>query len=81
MAQRLAACVAVVWLLLLGGLSPIRAQQPGPAPEPTRAASAQGVIEDIRVEGNQRIEVRDDRAATWRCGVGDPFDPASSISR
>jgi outer membrane protein insertion porin family len=78
MAQRLAACVAVVWLLLGGlgcGLSPARAQQPGPSPEPARAASAQGVIEDIRVEGNQRIEVATIRSYMV-VEIGDPFDPA-----
>ncbi len=78
MAQRLAACVAVVWLLLGGlgqGLSPAQAQQPGPPPEPARDASAQGVIEDIRVEGNQRIEVATIRSYMV-VEVGDPFDPA-----
>jgi outer membrane protein insertion porin family len=78
MAQRLAACVAVVWLLLGGlgnDLSPAWAQQPRPSPAPAPSASTEGVIENIRVEGNQRIEVTTIRSYMV-VGVGDPFDPA-----
>ena len=72
MAQRLAACVAVVWLLLGGlgnGLSPAQAQPAAPG------QSAGGVIEDIRIEGNQRIEVPTIRSYMV-VAIGDPFDPA-----
>jgi outer membrane protein insertion porin family len=78
MAQRLAACLAVVWLLLGGldgGLNAARAQQPGASPAPAQTPSAQGTIEDIRVEGNQRIEVPTIRSYMV-VAVGDPFDPA-----
>ena len=75
MAQRLAACLAVVWLLLGGGLNPAGAQQPGAAPAPAQTLGGQGVIEDIRVEGNQRIEVPTIRSYMV-VAVGDPFDPA-----
>jgi outer membrane protein insertion porin family len=67
---RLAAFVATAWLLLtIGGAitSAARAQQGEVAPG--------GVIQEIEVQGNQRIE-----AATVRSylavGVGDPFDLA-----
>ena len=68
---RLAAFVATIGLLLtIGGAitSAARAQQ-GPVGAPS------GVIQEIEVQGNQRIE-----AATVRSyltvAVGDPFDPA-----
>ena len=74
MAPRLAACVAVAWLVfgtLAVAADRARAQPAGLTPE-----AAQGVIEDIRVEGNQRIE-----AATIRSymvvAIGEPFDPAT----
>jgi outer membrane protein insertion porin family len=78
MAQRLAACLAIVWLLLGGlggGLNPARAQQPGPSLAPAQTPSTEGVIQDIRVEGNQRIEVPTIRSYMV-VAVGDPFDPA-----
>jgi outer membrane protein insertion porin family len=74
MAPRLAACVALAWLVfgtLAVAAAPAWAQPAGLTPE-----AAQGVIEDIRVEGNQRIE-----AATIRSymavATGEPFDPAT----
>ena len=73
MAPRLAAWGAIAWLvfgMLAVAAQPARAQPAGL----TAPADQQGVIEDIRVEGNQRIE-----AATIRSymvvGIGDPFDP------
>jgi len=73
MAPRLAAWGAIAWLvfgMLAVAAQPARAQPAGL----TAQADQQGVIEDIRVEGNQRIE-----AATIRSymvvGIGDPFDP------
>jgi outer membrane protein insertion porin family len=73
MAPRLAAWVAIAWLvlgLLVVAADPARAQPAGLA-----AQAAPGVIEDVRVEGNERIE-----AATIRSymviAIGDPFDPA-----
>jgi len=75
MAPRLAAWGAIAWLvfgMLAVAAQPARAQPAGL----TAQADQQGVIEDIRVEGNQRIE-----AATIRSymvvGIGDPFDPAA----
>jgi outer membrane protein insertion porin family len=78
MAQRPAACLAVVWLLLgvFGvGLPTAQAQQPGPTAPPAQIPNAPGTIEDIRVEGNQRIEVPTIRSYMV-VAVGDPFDPA-----
>ena len=71
MTPRLAALVALVGLLLgVVDVMTARAQESG---APGLAPGA-GVIEGIRIEGNQRIE-----AATVRSylavGVGDPFDP------
>jgi outer membrane protein insertion porin family len=79
MAPRLAASVAVAWLVLgaLGaGSERALAQQPEPPLAPSPEIAAQGVIEGVRVEGNQRIE-----AATIRSymavEIGDRFDPAA----
>jgi outer membrane protein insertion porin family len=74
MAPRLAACLAVAWLVfgMLGGpgANVALAQQAGPS-----ANQPEGVIQGIRIEGNQRIE-----AATIRSymtvQIGEPFDPA-----
>jgi outer membrane protein insertion porin family len=79
MAPRLAASVAVAWLVLgaLGaGSERALAQQAEPPLAPSPEIAAQGVIEGVRVEGNQRIE-----AATIRSymavEIGDRFDPAA----
>ena len=73
MAPRLAACLAVAWLVfgMFGfSLNQARAQQAEPSTN-----QSEGVIQGIQVEGNQRIE-----AATIRSymtvQIGDPFDPA-----
>ena len=76
MAPRLAARVAVGWLVLLViAAGPAGAQQPGPSLAPAQDLVAADTIAGIRVEGNQRIE-----AATIRSymtvEIGDPFDPA-----
>jgi outer membrane protein insertion porin family len=78
MAQPLAACLAVFWLLLgiVGAGGPAAFAQPaGPSPAPAQNVSGPGTIEDIRVEGNQRIEVPTIRSYMV-VAVGDPFDPA-----
>jgi outer membrane protein insertion porin family len=68
---RLVAFVATVWLVLTigGAITTVTRAQQGPAGVPA------DVIQEIEVQGNQRIE-----AATVRSyltvGVGDPFDPA-----
>ncbi|MCE3246459.1 MAG: bamA [Geminicoccaceae bacterium] len=79
MAPRLAACVALGWLVLgaLGaGSERALAQQPEPPLAPAQEIGSQGVIEGVRVEGNQRIE-----AATIRSymavEIGERFDPAA----
>jgi outer membrane protein insertion porin family len=76
MAPRLAARVAVGWLVLLViATGPAGAQQPGPSLAPAQEVTAAETIAGIRVEGNQRIE-----AATIRSymtvEIGDPFEPA-----
>jgi len=73
MAPRPAAWVAIAWLV--SGLLVVAADQTRAQPAGLAAPTAAGVIEAVRVEGNQRIE-----AATIRSymviGIGDPFDPA-----
>jgi len=79
MAPRLAACVAVVWLAfgMLGMASHLaRAQQSGPSLAPAQDVVSEGVIEGIRVEGNQRIEAPTIRSYMV-VEIGDPFDPAA----
>jgi outer membrane protein insertion porin family len=79
MAPRLAACVAVVWLAfgMLGMASHLaRAQQSGPSVAPAQDVVSEGVIEGIRVEGNQRIEAPTIRSYMV-VEIGDPFDPAA----
>jgi outer membrane protein insertion porin family len=74
MALRRAAGLAMGWLLwglLCHGVSPATAQLPAPPlTEP-----AQDVIAEIRVEGNQRIEVTTVRSY-MAVAPGDRFDPA-----
>jgi outer membrane protein insertion porin family len=61
----------LLWGLLCHGLSPATAQVLAPQPtEPT-----QDTIAQIRVEGNQRIEVTTIRSY-MTVAPGDPFDPA-----
>jgi outer membrane protein insertion porin family len=73
MAPRWAACVAIACSVF--GMLAVAAEHAWAQPAGLEPAPAQGVIEEIRVEGNQRIE-----AATIRSymavGIGDPFDPA-----
>jgi outer membrane protein insertion porin family len=79
MAQRLAACVAFAWLAfgMLGMASHLaRAQQSGPSVAPAQDVVSEGVIEGIRVEGNQRIEAPTIRSYMV-VEIGDPFDPAA----
>jgi outer membrane protein insertion porin family len=67
---RLAAFVATAWILLtIGGAitSVARAQQ-------SEVVAPGGVIQEIEVQGNQRIEVATVRSYL-AVGVGDPFDP------
>ena len=79
MAPRLAACVAVVWLVLGArgaGAERARGPQPGAPRPPAPGRAGQAGVEGIRVEGNQRIE-----AATIRSymavEIGGRFDPAA----
>ena len=51
--------------------------EPGAGRSRPRQPDALGdVIEEIRVEGNQRIEARDDPQLHGWSTIGDPFDPA-----
>jgi outer membrane protein insertion porin family len=73
MALRRAGCWAMGWLVLhaiAAGLAPTQAQQLElPSIQPSG-----NVIEEIRIEGNQRIEATTIRSY-MAVQVGDPFDP------
>jgi outer membrane protein insertion porin family len=71
MTPRLAAFTALIVLLLgaVDGLTAAARAQEG------AAAGAAGVIQGIRIEGNQRIEAPT-ITSYLTVGIGDPFDPA-----
>jgi outer membrane protein insertion porin family len=73
MALRRAGCWAIGWLVccaMAAGLTPTQAQET----EPPSTAPSENLIEEIRVEGNQRIEPTTIRSY-MAVRVGDPFDP------